>query len=296
MACAMNTTAQAIWCQWPLADRLRLVARWQSQQSHEVQTGLSLLSTHAATAVHQVSSTLPSGQRHLACHSPIGRVEVVLLAPEGNTTTLLVHIAWACVLGNALHIRSDCKGLLSSIESLRELLITADPLLEPLVQLYPTQDQVLFTSPQLITKPLHLVVSPSAELPTLIQDIQHFSQRSGLAISINHSLHHEVTLRLPQARASDNLQDTGRLVQAGELVILKCGNVLEQLESLQADKKNRTALYSNDWIEIESACDTATQRGSIFAVNTPNLSPLCLIEAQALYQQPSTIVLSHIRA
>ena len=286
------TAAQAIWCQWPLAERLALLARWQARQSLVVRSGLSQLPDQAPAANDKTTSRLPDGRRQLAAFGPLGVVE---LTPESNIDAShgLAHMAWACALGNSLIYRTDDALVKESIDSLRELLISADSALEDLLQVQLDCSEKIDARRSLSEDVLYMLVAPSADLPLLVKDALHASRVSGVVLCVNHSLHHEVERRLPKQCNIESIDDIQQSLQAGDLYLTACGAVIEALHQLQAKKRSRAALYSGDWAEIEAACDSAAARGAAFAVNTVDAPPLGLTEARSLYQQPSLTVIAH---
>ncbi len=284
--------AQAIWCQWPLAERLALLARWLARQSLDVRSGLSLLPDQAPAANEKTTTRLPDGRRQVAAFGPLGIIE---LAPEPSIGTShgLTHMAWACALGNSVFYRSNDALAKEAIDSLREFLTAADPALEPLLHVQLDGSEKIDASRLLSTEILYILVAPSADLPQLIKDALHASRVSGVVLCVNLSLHHEVKRRLPKQCSIDSIDEIQQSLQSGDLYLSACGSVLETQYQIQAKKRSRVALYSGDWAEVEAACDSAMACGAPFAVNTVDEPPLGLTEARSLYQRPSLTVIAH---
>ena len=283
--------AQVIWCQWSVADRLALIARWQARQNVEVRAELASLHEQAPASVDKTISTLPDGRRQIAAMGPLGVVELQA-APRTAPNQMLVHLAWACALGNAVCIKSEDDAVRESVAAMSELLKAADPALgsllcsdEDTVDQRPVQRQVCAES-------LNVVVAPSADLPALIKAALHAGRVSGAILWVNHALHHEVGLRLPNARVVDVVSRADGESWAEGVMLLACGNVLERLQQLYSEGKRDVALYSGNWAEIEAAVDVAASRGESLAINTVGAPPLGLFEAQALYQRVSLSVVA----
>lgn len=290
----MNASvAQVIWCQWTVADRLALIARWQARQSVEVRAELASLHEQGPASVNRTISTLPDGRRQIAAMGPVGSVALQSGSAVGPTK-LLVHLAWACALGNAVSLDVEDEDIQASVAALVELLRAADPALEHLVQGVTSGAGKRSVQRIISAEPLNVVVAPSADLPSLIKDALHAGRVSGAVLWVNHALHHEVGLRLPNARAVEGLAELDSEYQAGDLVLLACGNVLEQLQQLYSDGKRDLALYSGDWAEVEAAGNVAASRGRSLAINTVGAPPLGLFETQALYQRPSLSVVARV--
>lgn len=285
--------AQAIWCQWTVADRLALIARWQARQSVEVRAELASLHEQASASVNKLTSTLPDGRRQIAAMGPVGVVELQP-AQRVVSSKLLVHLAWACALGNAVSLDSEDSAVLESVAALGELLKVADSGLEHLLCSAASAADQISVPRQVCAEPLNIVVAPSADLPSLIKDALHAGRVSGAVLWVNHALHHEVGLRLPNARSVECLAGLDSEYQVGDVMLLACGNVLEQLHQLYGDGKSDAALYSGDWAEVETAVDIAATRGESLAVNTVGAPPLGLFEAQALYQRASLSVVARV--
>lgn len=285
--------AQAIWCQWTVADRLALIARWQARQSVEVRAELASLHEQAPASVNKTVSTLPDGRRQIAAMGPVGLVELQSARRVG-ASKLLVHLAWACALGNAVCMNSEHEAVQESVAVFGGLLKAAGPELEHLLCSSASVVDQRSVQRQVCAEPLNIVVAPSADLPSLIKDTLHAGRVSGAALWVNHALHHEVGLRLPNARAVEDLMGLDGEHQAGSVMLLACGSVLEQLQQLYNEGKHEVALYSGDWAEVEAAVDVAASRGESLAINTVGASPLGLFEAQALYQRASLSVVARV--
>lgn len=285
--------AQAIWCQWKVADRLALIARWQARQGVEVRAELACLHEQAPASVNKTISTLPDGRRQIAAMGPVG---VVKLQPVQRVVPckLLVHLAWACALGNAVCVDSKDDAVQESVTTLGELLKAADPELEHLLCSAADAVGQRSVQRQVCAQPLNIVVAPSADLPSLIKDALHAGRVSGAALWVNHALHHEVGLRLPNARVAGGLVELDGEHQVGDVILLACGNVLERLQQLYSEGKRDVALYSGDWAEVEAAADVAASRGESLAINTVGAAPLGLFEARALYQRPALSVMARV--
>lgn len=285
--------AQAIWCQWSVADRLALIARWQARQSVDVRAELASLHEQAPASVNKTISTLPDGRRQISAMGPVGVVE---LQSEQSVVpaNLLVHLAWACALGNAVSLDCEDDAVQESVTALSQMLKAADSRLEHLLCRSVNAIDLRSVRRQVCAEPLNLVVAPSADLPSLIKDALHAGRVSGAVLRVNHALHHEVGLRLPNARVIEDLAGLDNEHQVGSVMLLACGNVLEQLQQLYSDGKRNVALYSGDWAEVEAACDVAASRGESLAINTVGASPLGLFEARALYQRASLSVVARV--
>ncbi|MGB0867174.1 MAG: hypothetical protein ACPGSC_11730 [Granulosicoccaceae bacterium] len=283
--------AQNVWRQWRLADRLALLARWQARQSVEVRAGLALLQEQAPGADHQLVSRLSDGRRQMAGTGPLGVVELVADGADQNCAALVVHMVWACALGNAVKLPAGSELLGNAVQSLRELLVSADPVLETLVALKSEHNDSCAYRREISSKPVQIVVTPSADLQLLIKDAQHAARLSGSVLWVNHALHFEVGLRLPNAQAIESSDQLANKLKRGQLCMLACGHVLEQLSTLYNTNAGRLAFYSSDYAEIQAACEIASICGESLAVNTVDLPPFGLYEAQALYRRPSMVVM-----
>jgi len=285
--------AQAIWCQWPLAERLALLMRWQTTQSLAIRTCLSLLPEQASAAAERSTSPLPDGRRLLCAYGPVGDIQLCALSPcdPGNA---IAHLIWACALGNAVCMRSDDQVVLNAVSSLQELLASAEPDLADLVRVMQADREYPSCIVRSVTlEALHVVVAPSADVPLLIKDAMQASRDCGLVLWVNHALHHEVKRRIPTISLIDNQTAILQPVAVGDFYLAPCGAVAELLKQLQRQSNIRTALYSGDWLEVETASDVAIAYGAKFAVNTVDAALLGLHEARAQYQQPSLTVISH---
>ncbi len=280
--------AQAVWCEWSIDERLGLLSPWLAEQSPLLRDELCLLQCQAPAAEQSSITELADGRQLHEGHGPVGLV-VISTERQRGSAAALAHIIWACALGNAVHYSSDDAELMTSVAALRDRLSARDPDLSELLRVSEQTSVERHSCVVIPSLDLHVVVAPSAEPSELLDDLAGLSQ--GAVLWVNHALHVEIQLRLPDIGLLEDAEALQSKARSG-VFLVACGSVRDTLRRLQGDRR-RTSLYSGDWREVQHSCAMASARAVPFAVNNCSEPLLGLAEARSLYQRPAQTVISH---